>query len=447
MIRMLPSLVFVILVGFCSSGLSQGAPAPLDQMPASARHLIAIKVKGSKRFSEADIAAASGLQLGAPVNEEDFKKAARRLGDMGVFTDIGYSFSYTFAGTKVEFQVTDVTKFVPVRFEDFVWFPEAELRRRIKAYAPLFDGELPLSGKLADQVSDVLQAMLVEKAIPGHVDYVRSGKADGPVDSIVYQVSDVLIQVRNIEFTGAGSAELAALKAASQRLTEREYSRTTLNALVQRQLLPVYQARGYLKAVFSPPEPKVVRLPSEESEDGPRHMTIVDVTFAVTPGQQYKLKGMEWSGNHAFPTEELQKMVRGQPGEPANTVRIHDNLKDVQKLYGSKGYVTASLRADAEFDDPAGTVVIRLSVNEGFQYHMGELEFRGLDNGLTGKLREAWRIRPGDVYDATYLQEYLPAAHKLLPPSLDWEVDPHTTANMRDKTVDVDLIYSVKAPK
>ncbi len=447
MTRTLTSLFLAILLQFCQLGFGQGAQKPLDQMPASARHLIAIKVKGSKRFSETDIAAASGLQLGAPVNEEDFKKAARRLGDTGVFTDVGYSFSYTFAGTKVEFQVTDVAKFVPVRFEDFVWFPEAELRRRIKAYAPLFDGELPLSGKLADEVSDVLQAMLVEKAIPGHVEYVRSAKQDGPVDSIVYQVSDVLIQIRNIEFTGAGSAELAALKTASQRVTEREYSRATLSALVQRQLLPVYQARGYLKATFGPPEPKVVRLPSEESDEGPRHMTIVDVTFAVTPGQQYKLKSMEWSGNHAFPTEELQKMVRGQPGEPANIVRIHDNLKDVQKLYGSKGYVTASLRADAEFDDASGTVVIRLSVNEGFQYHMGELEFRGLDNGLIAKLREAWKLRAGDVYDATYLEEYLPAAHKLLPPSLDWEVAPHTTANLRDKTVDVDLIYSVKAPK
>ncbi len=447
MIRTIPTLLLVMLFGFCLPGMGQNSQKALEQMPASARQLIAVKVKGSKRFSEADIAAASGLQLNTPVTDDDFKKAARRLGDMGVFTDIGYSFSYTFAGTKVEFQVTDVTKFVPVRFEDFVWFPEAELRRRIKAYAPLFDGELPLSGKLADEVSDVLQAMLVEKAIPGHVEYVRSGKPDGPVDSIVYQVSEVLIQVRNIEFTGAAPAEIPALKAAAQRLTEREYSRTTLNALVQHQLLPVYFARGYLKAVFSAPEPKVVKLPSDESEEGPRHMTIVDVSFAITPGQQYKLKSMEWSGNHAFPTEVLQKMVRGQPGEPANTIRIRDNLKDIQKLYGSKGYVTAALRADAEFDDAAGAVVIHLSVNEGSEYHMGELEFRGLDNGLMAKLREAWKIRPGDVYDATYLDEYLPAAHKLLPPSLDWEVAPHTTANLRDKTVDVDLIYSVKAPK
>ena len=63
------------------------------------------------------------------------------------------------------------------------------------------------------------------------------------------------------------------------------------------------------------------------------------------------------------------------------------------------------------------------------------------------KLREAWKIRFGEVYDSTYLREYLPAAHKLLPANLDWEAESHVTANVRDKTVDVDLIYSVKAPK
>jgi outer membrane protein assembly factor BamA len=90
---------------------------------------------------------------------------------------------------------------------------------------------------------------------------------------------------------------------------------------------------------------------------------------------------------------------------------------------------------------------MHLEVKEGSAYHMGELEFRGLDNSLTAKLRDAWKLRPGDVYNADYLQEYLPAAHKLLPATLDWDVSSHVTANVRDKTVDVDLIYSVKAPK
>src|SRR5258708_3859911 len=155
-------LLSVVLGTFCLPGMGQGAQKPLAQMPASARLLIAIKVTGSKRFPEEAIAAATGLQMGTAVNDDDFKKASRHLGDMGVFTDIAYTYSYSSAGTKLELHVTDVDKFVPARFEDFVWFSDAELRQRIKEHSPLFDGDLPLSGRLADEVSDVLQAMLVE---------------------------------------------------------------------------------------------------------------------------------------------------------------------------------------------------------------------------------------------------------------------------------------------
>jgi outer membrane protein assembly factor BamA len=385
--------------------------------------------------------------MGTAVNDDDFKKAARRLGDMGVFTDIGYNYSYSSAGTKLELHVTDGEKFVPARFEDFVWFSDAELRQRIQQHAPLFDGELPLNGRLVDEVSDVLQAMLVEKSIPGHVEYLRVGKQDGPVEAISYHVNDVLIRVRNIEFTGADPVDLPALEAAGRRLPDREYARTRLNQLVQHQLLPVYYERGYLKAQFGEPQPKVVKEPAAESEDGPRNQTVVDVTFAVTPGQQYKLKSLEWSANHVFSNETLQKMLRADVGQPANTIRLADNLKDIQKLYGSRGYVACTVKTQTAFDDAAGTVAIRIDLTEGDVYHMGELEFRGLDNSLMAKLRNAWKIRFADVYDTTYLSEYLPAAQKLLPANLDWEVEPHVTANVRDKTVDVDLIYSVKAPK
>jgi len=439
-------LFIFLLPGLILPGAGQTAQKPLSQMSAAARQLIAIKVVGSKRFPEAAIAAATALQLGTEVVDDDFKKAARNLGDTGVFTDIAYSFSYSSAGTKVEFHVTDIDKFVPARFEDFVWFSDEELRRRIKEHVPLFDGELPLSGRMPEEVSDVLQAMLVENAIPGHVEYKREGKQDGPIEAITYSVSDVVVRVQNIEFTGIGDAERPALDAAAQRLPEHQYSRSRLNLLVQHQLLPVYYARGYLKAAFSQPQPKVVKQ-ATDAEDGPRNQTFVDVTFAVTPGLQYKVSSVKWSGNKEFPTDQLQKMVRAEVGQPANTVRLADNLKDVQKLYGSRGFLTAAIKANATFDDATSTVAFILDVNEGYQYHMGELEFRGLDNSLMAKLRAAWKLRFGEIYDANYIDEYLSAAQKLLPANLDWDVVSHVTANVRDKTVDVDIIYSVKAPK
>ena len=429
------------------SATASGRPTEGQQMPAPARTLIAVKVTGTKRFAQEEVVAASGLRLGTTVGEDDFKRAARRLGDTGVFSDIAYSYSFSSAGTKLELQVTDANKFLPARFEDFVWFTDLELGQKLKEHIPLFNGDLPVAGRLPDEVSDVLQALLVEKGVPGHVNYLRYAREGGPIESINYSVSDVLIRIRKVKFTGASVNEQSALEGAAQRLADREYSRSRMSDFVEHQLLPIYHARGYLKASVGLPEPRVVESSKTENSGEARNETFVDVMLAVDPGQQYVLSRLEWAGNREIPTETLQSLVSAKPGQPANTVRIADGLKEVKTLYGARGYINCSIKIEPQFDDAAKSVSLRLAVSEDDVYRMGEIEFRGLDNGLTAKLRSAWKIREGDIYDATYLKEYLPEAHRLLPVSLDWGVTAHVTANIRDKTVDVDLQYTAKAPK
>jgi outer membrane protein assembly factor BamA len=422
-------------------------PGQGPQMPPSARTLIAVKVTGTKRYTQNDVVAASGLRMGTTVGEDDFKRASRRLGDTGVFSDIAFSYSYSSAGTKLELQVTDADKFLPARFEDFVWFTDGELRQKVKEHIPLFNGDLPVAGRLPDEVSDVLQALLVEKGVPGHVNYLRYAREGGPIESINYSVSDVLIRVRKVEFKGASTNELSLLEAAAQRLADREYSRSRMSEFIEHQLLPIYHARGYLKASFGTPQPRVVESSTADTSGEARNQTLVDVALAVDSGQQYTLSRLEWSGNREIRTETLQSLMSAKPGQPMNMARLADGLQEVKTLYGARGYINCSIKIETQFDDAARVVAIRLEVNEDNVYRMGDLDFRGLDNSLTAKLRSAWKLRQGDVYDTTYLKEYLPEAHKLLPRSLDWSVIPHVTANVRDKTVDVDLQYSVKAPK
>jgi outer membrane protein insertion porin family len=433
----------------CSAATAQTQPtgSATAAMPASAYKLIEVKVAGSKRFTQDEVAAASGLPVGTTAHDEDFRKAARHLGETGVFASIAFTYSYSSAGTRLTFQVTDADKFVPARFADFVWFPDQDLRKKIHERVPLFNGELPTTGRLPDQVSDVLQALLVENGIPGHVDYLRTSGETGQLEAIDYSVSNVTIRVHHVEFIGSGAGELPLLQTAAEKLSTRQYSRALLNSFVEHALLPIYHERGYLKAACAPPQLKVVKPDASEENDGKHEETLVDVTFPITPGIPYKLSRWEWSGNKAIPTDSLQPLLHLKAGQTANTVQLEDDLRTIQILYSSQGYILATVKADAVFDDVSGTIDYHLAVNEGSVYHMGELGFRGIDNNLEARLRAAWKLRPGDVYDATYLQQFLPQARKLLPPTIDWDVSTHVTALPRDKTVDVDLQYMAKAPK
>ena len=413
----------------------------------TAYKLIEVKVTGSKRFTSEEVAATSGLPVSTIAHEEDFKKAARQLGESGAFSKIAYTFTYSSAGTKLEFQVADTDKFVPARFTDLVWFTDEELLQKVHERIPLFKGELPANGRLPDQVSDVLQALLVENGIPGHVDYLRISDKSDHLTSIVYKVAGVSIRIRHVEFPGAGAAELPLFQAAAEKLTDLEYSRDFMTNFIEHTLLPIFYEHGYLKASCAPPQPKVVKLlPAEPSDNRPKP-TFVDVTFPLTPGIQYKLARWDWSGNKTIPSGALDPLLHAKSGQTANTVRLDKDLRSVQELYGSHGNVLATIKAGAEFEDHAGTVVFHLVVNEGAVFHMGELEFRGLDNNYTARLRAVWKLRPGDVYDAAYLKEFLPEARKLLPAALDWDVASQVTAIITTKTVDVDLQYTARAPQ
>ena len=406
-------------------------------LPASAYKLIAIKVTGTKRYAPADVIAATGLQLGQFVHEDDFKRAVQLLGDSGAFTDVGYGFEYSSEGTKLELQVKDNPQFVPVKFDNLVWFSDQELLQSLHTSIPLFNGEIPLGGSMADRVTETLQGLVASKNIPAQVDYLRSGGSGGPITAFLFSVSGPIIHIRNVEFPGAAPEELAELESAGKALQGREYLRSDMQSQVQLNFLPVYLERGYLKASFSQPEAKVVQDAGQQ--------TTVDVAFQVSPNLQYKTMTVTWTGNTAFPSERLQALVHMPLGKPANAVKLGEDLKAVQRLYGTKGFMATEIKPLPSLDDANATVVYELQVHEGAVFHMGELEITGTDSNTTSRLNLAWKLKPGAVYDSSYTKKFLDESPAILP-SGNWRTTVHENLN-KDNTVDVTLRFDPKGPE
>ena len=158
------------------------------------RKLASIKVTGSQRYMPDEIIAASGLKIGDAATDDDFNKATEALGKSGMFTDVSYSYSYSGTGIKLDFQVADASKFVPARFENFVWFSDADLIAKIHENEPLFKGEVPVGGNLTDRISDVLQSLLLQHSLSARATYIReSAGPSGPIDAVNFKADGVAL--------------------------------------------------------------------------------------------------------------------------------------------------------------------------------------------------------------------------------------------------------------
>jgi outer membrane protein assembly factor BamA len=422
-------MVVLLIAAACPSQTRKTA----KELPPSAFKLIAVQVSGIQHYKPDDVIRASGLRIGEAIHDDDFKDAARKLGQTGAFIDVAYGFDYAPEGTKLTLKVKEADHFVPAKFENFVWFSDQELSDKIHAQVPLFDGQLPISGSLADDVSQALQAMLDEKKIPAQVDYVRVAHEDGPTEAFDYRATGPRIVIANVGFTGADAAELPFLDSAGKSLRGTEYARSKLIQQEDRTLLPVFLQRGYLKARFGDPDAKITQ--TEENE------IFIDVTFPVDPGPQYNLKLIVVTGNKAIALDALHPMIHLQPRQPADAVQLGKDSDSIKVLYGSRGYMDASVQTTPELDDTSHTVTYRLTIHEGDIFKMGELEILGVDPRTKDRLQNNWTLMGGDTYNSAYTRRFVNQALKDVLTTGEWSPDIQETIDRKDKTVDVTLRF------
>jgi len=406
--------------------------------------LIALKVTGTARYTDKEILAASGLQMGQNAADGDFKEAVQRLGESGLFSNVVYSYSSSGTGVRLELQLADAdkSKLVPAHFENFVWFTDDELRTALQSRVPLFKQVLPVAGNLSDRVSEALQIILTEKQIPGRVDYLRNAEeSSGALNAIVYRVEEVSIRIRSVEFPGASPEQTALLTTAARRLTGAEYARSSLAAVAKFDLLPVYLQRGYLKAAIGPSDARVVSQPPAAADGQDRAELQVDAIVPVTPGRIYSTSSVDWKGNAAIASAEVAPLLHLPPGQPADAVRLLRDLENVGKLYRSRGYMTVQIKPDAQLDDEKSTVHYDLNIVEGDLYKMGELEILGLDTQAKARMQAAWHLREGQPYNADYPKKFVDDTGQLLPRAVRWAVSIHETLDAKDKTVDVEIRF------
>jgi len=356
------------------------------------RKIAAIETEGLQTLTKETVIASSGLKIGETFSVDAIDAAAQRLLDSGLFKRVAYRTRNVGANVTIIFQLEEAKgQSSPVVFDNFIWFSDEELAAAIKREVPSFNGSAPDIGNTNEAITKALQNLLAERKLPGQVEHNITEREH------LFRVTGVPMKICTLHFPGAQSVPEQKLIDATRSSMDLEYSRQSAMTFPKFGLFPIYRELGHLRASFGPP---VVKPGKNDDCEG------VDLTIPVNEGAVYSWTKAEWSGNQVLSPKELDDALGMKPGEVANGKKFDKGLSEVKNAYGKHGYIQVRMNPTPEFDDGAPKVTFKIAVNEGPQYRMGTVEFKGVSPVDAALLAEKWTLKSGEVYDRTYTTRF-----------------------------------------
>jgi outer membrane protein assembly factor BamA len=405
--------------------------SPLARGQQRAFPIVSLKVEGNQNFSEQQILAVAGLQLGQPAEPKAFEAARDRLMASGFFETVGYKYapSADKTGYAASFLVTEIQQAYPVKF-DRLPQPEADLLAVLRKSDPLFSPKVPGTQQLLARYAAFLEPVVKEKVI---------GKVMPDLETrelvIVFQPARLPPSIAEITFTGnqvipTRTLQNAVAGAAVGTVWEEKRFRQILDNSIR----PLYEARGRIRVEF----PKITTEPVTD-------VTGLRLNVEVAEGDVYKLGEVDIpSAGDA--RRELLRAADFKQDDIANFDAINEGLERIRKLVRSNGYLHAKVRADRTIDDKAKLVALTIHIDRGGRYTFTKLTIVGLDILTEPHIRKMWAIKEGQPYNPEYAEAFLARIREegILENLGKTKADVQT--NDKDLTAAVTLYFSGEGP-
>ena len=398
--RLIRTLVIACLTLTAPIAALAQAPAAA-QAPMLSAIIAEIHASGSSHYNDAQVALAAGLKVGDRVSRDDLQAAANRLGQLGLFSRVNYRYTPQ-KGSKdsivLEFQLED-GPVVPVTFDNFPWFTDEELAAAVREQLPFFDGSAPRDGAILDTITAVVSNQLQAHKISGGVEHTVLARPDSDDMTVQFRLNGSSVAIGSLDYGDAlaqASTELAERK---NDLVGKPFSRFSIELFEFEQIRPIYLTTGHLQVKFGAP---AVHFTGDSNQQGASNLS---VQIPIDPGPVFHLAGINWNGNHALDSNALTALSTIPSGQMADGMQMAALWRNAEKAYGHIGYIHAKVDAQPQYDEAMATVSYRVSLSEGDQYHMGQLVITGLSPDAEGRVRAAWQLQPGKVFDATYADD------------------------------------------
>lgn len=177
-------------------------------------------------------------------------------------------------------------------------------------------------------------------------------------------------------------------------LVKRESSRGALDGLIDdavERVRAAWQDHGYFKVL--------VHGDAKTLTSGPDSQRIA-LSVEVDEGMQYRLDKITFKNNKIFRDVEL---LRGlfpiNRGDVFSREKIAIGLESLRSAYGELGYINFTVIPDTELDDVNRLASVDIDIDEGKQFHVGNVVILGLDEPARKELLQDFPMKPGQIFD------------------------------------------------
>jgi len=317
--------------------------------------------------------------------------------------------------------------------------PGKELDAQFHERFPLYRGLLPASGSLLDGICKTLEEMLAVKGIKATVKAApTSGLGPQKLTVMNFTVVSPAVHIGRIQLAGISSAMQAKASLLASGQTGNSFDTENTAAGLQHAFLDLYQDQGYaaVQVAVAQLDPPLV---SDRS---------IEIPYAVTikEGGIYKLGTIGLPANALLARADVERMLAKYPTGSGRPLDLF--LQAARDACHAKGYLDCAIVPHPSFNEITRIVNYTLEITPGSQYRFASVKFDGAPDAMAAKLKLAWKMAPGDVFDESYLANFATQAQKKDKPLAKWLLTVLTTFDVTadPATHQVDCIFHFAKP-
>jgi outer membrane protein insertion porin family len=381
------SIFFALLLG----------PFPaLAQTPAPTDRQILVKeisVQGNRRVQEAVILGRVGAKIGSPFVANRTAEDIRAIFALGFFDDVQVKAEDFEGGVKLTYMVVERPFVRDIVFSGHKKYDAATLQEKFdlklgSVYNPVE------ANRAADKVKEFYeQEGYFEVAITPEVEKLPDGDV-----TVTFRVAEGRrITIDQIVVEGAQGLTPKQVKAAMDT-KEREY--IILRGTVQRQrldedvdrIIQLYNDHGYVQARVESAETMVDREKARAT-----------IRIVVVEGPQFKVGGVDVTGNQVLPAEEIRRRIELKTADVFSRSKLRDSVTKITDLYSAVGRASADVSPVTMQDLPSRIVNIVFEITEGPETYVERINISGNTRSEEKILRRELPMAEGDLFTSQKL--------------------------------------------